>query len=245
MRADGEYRWVDDYTSVVYDDQGKPVYFLGYILDVTNQKRAEAERLEMERQFQHTQKLESLGVLASGVAHDFNNLLTAILGNLDLALLTLSRNDPAAQPIRNAMLATRYAAGLTRQLLAYAGKGNYQVSDVNLTEIVQSMAAMLRVSVGKQARLELRLAPDLPVFQADPSHIQQIVLNLILNAAESLPSGQGTITVRTDVCDCDEALLKRNRINNQAPPGRYLLLEVADTGCGMDERTQRRMLGIL
>jgi len=180
-------------------------------------------------------------VLASGVAHDFNNLLTAILGNLDLALLTLSRNDPAAQPIRNAMLATRYAAGLTRQLLAYAGKGDYQVSDVNLTEIVQSMAAMLRVSVGKQARLELRLAPDLPVFQADPSHIQQIVLNLILNAAESLPSGQGTITVRTDVCDCDEALLKRNRINNQAPPGRYLLLEVADTGCGMDERTQRRM----
>jgi PAS domain S-box-containing protein len=241
MRADGEYRWVDDYTSVVYDDYGKPVYFLGYILDVTNQKRAEAERLEMERQFQHTQKLESLGVLASGVAHDFNNLLMAILGNLDLATLTLSRNDPAAQPIRNAMLATRYAAGLTRQLLAYAGKGNYQVSDVNLTEIVQSMAAMLRVSVGKQARLELRLAPDLPVFQADPSHIQQIVLNLILNAAESLPSGQGTITVRTDVCDCDEALLKHNRINNQAPPGRYLLLEVADTGCGMDERTQRRM----
>ncbi|MBO9333281.1 MAG: PAS domain-containing protein [Roseiflexus sp.] len=241
MHADGEYRWVDDYTSVVYNDQGKPVYFLGYILDVTNQKRAEAERLEMERQFQHTQKLESLGVLASGVAHDFNNLLTAILGNLDLALLTLSRNDPAAQPIRNAMLATRYAAGLTRQLLAYAGKGNYQVSDVNLTEIVQGMAAMLRVSVGKQARLELHLAPNLPVFQADPSHIQQIVLNLILNAAESLPSGEGTITVRTDVCDCDEAFLKRNRINNQAPPGRYLLLEVADTGCGMDERTQRRM----
>jgi len=241
MRADGEYRWVDDYTSVVYNDQGKPVYFLGYILDVTNQKRAEAERLEMERQFQHTQKLESLGVLASGVAHDFNNLLTAILGNLDLALLTISRNDPAAQPVRNAMLATRYAAGLTRQLLAYAGKGSYQVSAVNLTEIVQSMAAMLRVSVGKQARLELRLAPDLPVFQADPSHIQQIVLNLILNAAESLPSGKGTITLRTDVCDCDEALLKRNRINNQAPPGRYLLLEVADTGCGMDESTQRRM----
>ncbi|MBO9381236.1 MAG: PAS domain-containing protein [Roseiflexus sp.] len=241
MHADGEYRWVDDYTSVVYNDQGKPVYFLGYILDVTNQKRAEAKRLEMERQFQHTQKLESLGVLASGVAHDFNNLLTAILGNLDLALLTLSRNDPAAQPIRNAMLATRYAAGLTRQLLAYAGKGNYQVSDVNLTEIVQGMAAMLRVSVGKQARLELHLAPNLPVFQADPSHIQQIVLNLILNAAESLPSGEGTITVRTDVCDCDEAFLKRNRINNQAPPGRYLLLEVADTGCGMDERTQRRM----
>lgn len=241
MRADGEYRWIDDYTSVVYNDHGKPVYFLGYILDVTNQKRAEAERLEMERQFQHTQKLESLGVLASGVAHDFNNLLMAILGNLDLAILTLSRNDPATQPIRNAMLATRYAAGLTRQLLAYAGKGNYQVADVNLTEIVQGMAAMLRVSVGKQARLELHLAPDLPVFQADPSHIQQIVLNLILNAAESLPSGEGTITVRTDVCDCDEAFLKRNRINNQAPPGRYLLLEVADTGCGMDERTQRRM----
>lgn len=241
MRADGEYRWIDDYTSVVYDEHGKPVAFLGYILDVTNQKRAEAERLEMERQFQHTQKLESLGVLASGVAHDFNNLLMAILGNLDLAILTLSRSDPAAQPVRNAMLATRYAAGLTRQLLAYAGKGNYQISDVNLTEIVQGMAAMLRVSVGKQASLDLRLAPDLPVFQADPSHIQQIVLNLILNAAESLPYGKGSITVRTDVCDCDEALMKRNRINNHAPPGCYLLLEVADTGCGMDERTQQRM----
>lgn len=242
MRTDGEYRWVDDYTSVVYDGQGKPVYFLGYILDVTSQKRAEAERLEMERQFQHVQKLESLGVLAGGVAHDFNNLLTAILGNLDLACLTLRGNDPAVQPIRNAMLATRYAAGLTRQLLAYAGKGDYyQIADVNLTEIVQGMAAMLRVSVGKQARLDLRLALDLPVFQADPSHIQQIVLNLILNAAESLPSGKGTITVRTAVCDCDEALLKRNRINNHAPPGCYLLLEVADTGCGMDERIQQRI----
>ncbi|MGQ9829564.1 MAG: histidine kinase N-terminal 7TM domain-containing protein [Roseiflexus sp.] len=241
MRADGEYRWIDDHTSVVYDDQGKPVYFLGYILDVTNQKRAEAERLEMERQLQHTQKLESLGVLAGGMAHDFNNLLTAILGNLDLASLTLRGNDPAVQPIRNAMLATRYAAGLTRQLLAYAGKGDYQIADVNLTEIVQGMAAMLRVSIGKQAHLELCLAADLPIVRADPSHMQQIVLNLILNAAEALPSGKGTITVRTAVCDCDEAMLKGNRINNQALPGRYVLLEVADTGCGMDERTQQRI----
>ena len=241
MRADGEYRWVDDYTSVVYDDYGKPVYFLGYILDVTNQKRAEAERLEMERQFQHTQKLESLGVLASGVAHDFNNLLMAVLGNLELATLTLSREDTAYQPIRNAILATRHAAGLTRQLLAYAGKGSSQRIDVNLTRLVEDMASMLRVSVGRQTRLELHLDPNLPAFQGDPSQIQQIVLNLILNAAEALPAHGGLISVHTSMRFCDALFLAANRINEQLPPGEYLVLDIADTGCGMDQETLHRV----
>lgn len=239
--ADGEYRWVHDYTTVVYDDRNEPVWFLGYILDVTEQKRAEAERLDIERKLQQTQKLESLGLLAGGVAHDFNNLLMAIMGNLDLASLTLPRTSTAYQHVRNAMLATRHAAGLTQQLLAYAGKGNNQCVEVNLTGVVESMADMLRVSVGRQTRLELQLDPHIPTFQADSSQIQQVVLNLILNAAEALPPNGGTIRLRTGMRFCDEAFLARNRVDDRLPPGDYLVLEVADTGCGMDEETQRRM----
>lgn len=241
QRADGEYRWVHDHTTVIYDERNEPVWFLGYILDVTEQKRAEAERLEIERQLQQTQKLESLGLLAGGVAHDFNNLLMAIMGNLDLASLTLARTSTAYQHVRNAMLATRHAAGLTQQLLAYAGRGTNQCVEVDLARIVENMADMLRVSVGRQTHLELQLDPHLPTFQADPSQIQQIVLNLILNAAEALPPNSGTIRLRTGVRFCDEAFLARNRVDDQLPPGEYLVLEVADTGCGMDEETQRRM----
>lgn len=240
-RADGEYRWVQDHTTVVYNEQHKPVCFLGYILDVTEQKRIEAERIDIERQLQHTQKLESLGLLASGVAHDFNNLLMAIIGNLDLASLTLARTSASYQHVRNAMLATRHAAGLTQQLLAYAGKGSNQRTEVDLTRIVEGMTDMLRVSVGRQTCLELQLDPHLPTFQADPSQIQQIVLNLILNAAEALPPDGGIIRLHTSIHFCDEAFLAANRIDDQLPPGDYLVLEVADTGCGMDEETQRRM----
>ncbi len=240
-RADGEYRWVHDYTTVVYDDQDEPVSFLGYILDVTDQKRAESERLEIERQLQHTQKLESLGLLAGGVAHDFNNLLMAIMGNLDLASLMLVETSAAYQHVRNAMLATRHAAGLTQQLLAYAGKGSNQFAEVDLTRIVEDMADIMRISVGVQTRLDVCLHSHLPTFQADPSQIQQIVLNLILNAAEALPPEGGTIRLCTDIRRYDEPFLAKNRIDNQLSPGDYLVLEVADTGCGMDEETQQRM----
>ncbi|MDW8213652.1 MAG: histidine kinase N-terminal 7TM domain-containing protein [Roseiflexaceae bacterium] len=240
-RADGEYRWIHDHTTVVYNDRSEPVWFLGYILDVTEQKSAEARRREIERHLQQTQKLESLGLLASGVAHDFNNLLMAIMGNLDLASLTLARTSAAYQHVRNAMLATRHAAGLTQQLLAYAGRGSNQCTEVDLTGIVESMADVLRISVGGQTRLELQLDSHLPTFQADSSQIQQIVLNLILNAAEALPPDGGIIRLRTGVRFCDEAFLAMNRVDDQLPPGDYLVLEVADTGCGMDEETQRRM----
>ncbi len=240
-RADGAYRWVHDHTTVIYNDLNEPIYFLGYILDVTDQKRVETERLDLERRLQHTQKLESLGLLASGVAHDFNNLLMAIMGNLDLASLLLVKTSDAYRHVRNAMLATRHAAGLTQQLLAYAGKGSDPRVEGDLTRIVEDMADMLRVSIGRHVRLELDLAPHLPPFQADASQIQQVVLNLILNAAEALPPGGGTIRLRTGIRFCDESFLATNRIDNQLPPGDYLVLEVSDTGCGMDEETQHRM----
>ncbi|MCS6841503.1 MAG: PAS domain S-box protein [Roseiflexus sp.] len=241
QRADGEYRWIHNHTTVVYDNHNTPLYFLGYVLDVTEQKRAEAERLDIERRLQQTQKLESLGLLARGVAHDFNNLLMAIMGNLDLASLTLARSSSAYHHVRNAILATRHAAGLTQQLLAYAGQGSNQRIETDLTGIIEGMADMLRVLVGRQTRLELQLDPHIPPFQADPSQIQQIVLNLILNAAEALPPDGGIIRLRTGVRFCDEAFLAMNRVDSQLPPNDYLILEVSDTGCGMDEETQRRM----
>ncbi|MGB9754965.1 MAG: hybrid sensor histidine kinase/response regulator [Minisyncoccia bacterium] len=209
--------------------------------DAPEQRCAAPERLDIERRGLHPQPPESLDVLVGGFVHDVNNLLTAIMGHLDLAARTLPPTSPAFQHIRKAMLATRHAAGLTRRRLSDAGQGTERCIDVDVTQIVTDVVEMLRESVGARGRLDVHLDPALPAVQADPAHIQQVVLNLIWNAAEALPATGGTISVRTCMRFCDEALLAANRTNERLSPGEYLALEVADTGCGMDEATQRRM----
>ncbi len=210
-------------------------------MDLTAHKQAEENRLEMERRLLHAQKLESLGVLAGGIAHDFNNLLTAILGNLELAMMDISEVSPARDSLLDARTATRRAADLTRQMLAYSGRGRFQIRSLNLSELVGEMAQLLKVSIGKTATLHLHLAPDLPRIQADVAQIQQVVMNLITNASEALGERVGSITVTTAVQDCTEADLAASRLAERVAPGRYVALVVTDTGCGMDESVQQRL----
>ncbi len=209
--------------------------------DITERKKVEEERIEMERRLLHAQKLESLGVMAGGIAHDFNNLLMAILGNLDLALLDLS---PVSRPrpfIDQALIAARRAADLTNHMLAYSGKGRFDLNAFNMSELVEEMARLLKASISKTVTLNLQMARDLKPIMADPGQIQQIVMNLIVNASEAIGDQAGIVTITTGMQECDENYLMKSRLKEKPPAGTYVFLEVKDTGCGMDHQTQERL----
>jgi len=208
---------------------------------IVERKRGELERLELERRLLHTQKLESLGILAGGIAHDFNNLLMAVLGNLDLALRKVSPVSPARAYIDQSAQAARRATDLTRQLLAYSGKGHFVVEGMDLSELVEENTDLFRASVARTATLDIRLAHSLPSIEADAGQVQQVIMNLITNASEAIGEASGVIVVATGVQECDKARLRQNRIGVVPPPGRFVYLDVSDTGCGMDDETRQRL----
>ena len=208
---------------------------------LADRKLAEQQRLELERRLLHAQKLESLGILAGGIAHDFNNLLMAILGNLDLALQKLSPVSTARLNVEQSAQAARRATDLTRQMLAYSGKGMFVVKAMDLSELVEENAHLFRSSVARTATVDIRLDSSLPPIEADAGQVQQVIMNLITNASESIGEKAGTITIATGVQECDEQCLERSRIEEVPDAGRFVYLEVSDTGCGMNEQTQQRL----
>jgi PAS domain S-box-containing protein len=200
-----------------------------------------------EAQSRHVQKLESIGVLAGGIAHDFNNLLHVVLGNADIALSRLPARSSAREPLEEVVRATIRAADLTRQMLAYSGKGAFVVRHLDLSNEVREMATLLRTSISKQASLVWELASSLPAVNADPTQIRQIVMNLITNASDALRDASGTITLRTGV-------VRREELNDarfggplqEEEPGRegdepLVYLEISDTGAGMTPDTLQRI----
>jgi len=199
--------------------------------------RVEQERRNLETQVQQAQKLESLGVLAGGIAHDFNNLLMAILGNADLALRDLSPVSPARENIVEIERASRRAADLCKQMLAYSGKGRFIVQAVNLNEIVEEMGHLLDVSISKKAVLKYHFADALPAVEVDVTQVRQIVMNLITNASEAIGDCSGVISVSTGAMECDLAYLGETYLADDLVEGVYVYIEVADTGCGMDAET--------
>ena len=204
-------------------------------------KRDEQERLELERRLLHAQKLESLGILAGGIAHDFNNLLMAILGNLDLALERLPDASPARASIESSARAARRASDLTRQMLAYSGRGKFVARPLDLSELVEEHAHLFRTGVARTVTLHLRLERSLPPIEADVGQIQQVILNLMTNASEAIGDRAGEISVSTGLEKCDARCLARSRTAEPPASGRFVFLEVSDTGRGMDDATRRKL----
>ena len=243
IAQNGEIRWQRWTNRALFDDTGKVVAYQAIGEDVTDRKRAEEQRLSLERQVQHAQKLESLGVLAGGIAHDFNNLLVAIVGNADLALDELPPLSPVRENIEEIEKASRRAAELAEQMLAYSGKGRFVVEPIDLGELFEEMTHLLEVSMSKKVTLRYDFAETLPPFNGDATQIRQIIMNLITNASEAIGDKIGVITVSTGVMDCDRAYLNDVHETLSAgrdellPEGRYIYLEVSDTGCGMDAET--------
>ncbi|WP_257313342.1 response regulator [Geothrix fuzhouensis] len=209
--------------------------------DLTDQKRVGAEHAALERQLFQAQKMESLGVLAGGIAHDFNNLLMGVLGHAGLALEQLNPLHPARRNLESIQKAGQRAADLTRQMLAYSGRGRFEVRNLDLSAQVEEMLHLLEVSLPKTVVLNLGLKKGLPAVSADASQIQQVIMNLVINAAEAIGEASGSITIATGAQNVTEAAAQTMLVGQDVAPGIYVYLEVADTGCGMDSDTLNRI----
>jgi two-component system cell cycle sensor histidine kinase/response regulator CckA len=226
--------------SVSFPHEGQ-VYNCGIARDISERRRAEQERLELERRLQHSQKLESLAVLAGGVAHDFNNILTSVLGNAEIGLSELSLSHPARENLQEIVRSSRRAAALCRQMLAYSGRGHFVIEPIDLGTLIEGMLGLLKSTVSKKALIRLNLEKDLPLCEGDPSQLSQVIMNLVLNASEALDTKEGTITISTGVLECSPQYLRETHGYESLAPGLYLTLEVTDTGPGMDKATQERI----
>ena len=193
------------------------------------------ERRNLEDQLRHAQKLESLGLLAGGVAHDFNNLLTGILGNASLALELAEEDQAMRSMLQDIIRASERAADLTRQLLAYAGKGKFMVEPVNASSLVHDISELIRSSVPRTVELALNLHPDLPAIEGDASQVQQLVMNLILNAVEATGERPGVVRVSTGIREVRPGERLPHFRPDPPPPATYVTIEVMDDGCGMTE----------
>ena len=232
---DGSHYWVDTTIVPVLGERGAPVRFVAIRADITQRKEAE----EALRQ---SQKLESLGVLSGGIAHDFNNLLTIILGNANLGAAHLPPESPAQPFLVQIEQASLRAADLTRQLLAFAGKGRLQPMELDLNRLLGEMTQLLAVSISKKAAVRYDLAPGLPAISADPTQMQQLVMNLVINASEAIGEGTGDlITLRTGSQTIDATYTHGLLPTLPLEAGNYVTLEVSDTGCGMSPEVLERI----
>jgi nitrogen-specific signal transduction histidine kinase/CheY-like chemotaxis protein len=211
-------------------DDERPSGCLEITTDITERKRH-------EEQLRQAAKLESLGVLAGGIAHDFNNLLVGIMGNASLALDSVGPNHSNHGFLEQVIAASQQAADLTRQLLAYAGRGRFVLQLVNLSDLVRELCPLIEAAIPKHVQLRLDTQPDADAVEADVSQLQQVVMNLVINAAEAMGPAAGVVTVSTRIQDVDKQYLANLSLSHDLPPGRYALLEVHDNGCGMNEST--------
>lgn len=215
---------------------------VAFLTDLTEQHRVEEQRLVLERRLADAKKWESLAALAGGVAHDFNNLLSVILGHAGLARMDLPADSPARPALDGIEVAARRAARLTNQMLAYAGKGRLDTAPVDLNQAVTDAMAMLAGMLSPTTTLRTDLAPDLPIVAADPDQMRQVIYDLLANAAEAIgPEQAGVIAITTRRDVLDRARLLQTVLGGELAEGEYVLVQVADNGCGMDPATQARI----
>jgi PAS domain S-box-containing protein len=213
----------------------------GLAEDITAQRKVEEEADELERKLQETQKLESLGVLAGGIAHDFNNLLTGILGNASLARLDLPESSPVLPYLEQIEAVSVRAADLCKQMLAYLGKGRFQLQKLSLSDLVKETTQLIQLSISKSVVLRFNLAEHLPPIEADATQMRQIVMNLVINASEAIGEKSGAVSISTGAVRVDREYLEKTVLAPDLPEGDYVFLEVSDNGCGMDAATQARI----
>jgi PAS domain S-box-containing protein len=229
--------WTEDevgFASQVADQLAKAIVH-------SRMRQEEEHRRKLETRFQQMQKLESLGIMAGGIAHDFNNLLLTIIGNLEMSLAELSGDTPARQGLEESRKASLLAADLCGQMLAYSGKGHFIVSAISLADIAREMVSLLETSITKRADLRLICPDELPPVMGDSAQLRQILLNLILNAADAVAGRSGLIDIRIGTRECDDTFFEETMLKDPLAAGTYVELEVRDNGCGMDEQTQLRI----
>lgn len=216
-------------------------HVLAVIRDVTQQREEERERQRFEEQVQHTQKLESLGILAGGIAHDFNNLLLSIMGNTDLASEEVGKDSAAREYIDQIEAAARRASDLTRQMLAYSGRGKFLSTVLDANQLLIEMWDLLKVSISKRAQIDFELSENLPGIHGDPSQIQQIIMNLVINASDALGEDGGLLVIRSGVAKYEGRGFSESFLPVEKQTEDLVFLEVEDHGCGMSDATLKRL----
>lgn len=223
--------------NLISDKDGNPVAIEGILRDITGRKKAEQEMIALQEQFRQSQKMEAIGKLAGGVAHDFNNLLTIIKGYCQLSLPTIKEGDPLKENIEEVVKASDRAADLTRQLLAFSRRQIMEMRVLDLNHILRNLDKMLRRMIGEDVELKTLLADDLGKVKADPGQIEQVLMNLVVNARDAMPKG-GKLTIETANIKLDEKYA-RNHI--AVTPGDYVMIAVSDTGIGMSPEVRERV----
>jgi PAS domain S-box-containing protein len=234
VAADGREVWLRDIVHVMTDSDGRAAQLRGLTVDLTELKRSEEALRQSEEQLRQVQKMDAVGKLAGGIAHDFNNLLMVIRGDSDLILRRLPQAHPLRQNAEGIREAADQAATLTRQLLAFSRKQVVAPQVLDINTIVGGIHKMLQRLIGETINLVTVTAPDLGRVKADPGQVEQMILNLAVNARDAMPDG-GRLTLRTANVELDEATARRR---GGAKPGHYVMLEVSDTGVGMDADTR-------
>jgi two-component system cell cycle sensor histidine kinase/response regulator CckA len=232
MAKDGRAVWVRDEAVVVRDLSGKPLYVQGYLLDISAEREAESERRRLEAQLLHSQKMEAIGRLAGGIAHDFNNLLTAITGYSELILSELDPVSSLARDTEEIKRAAEQAAAMTQQLLAFSRRQVLQPALLDPNEVIGHMEKMLQRLIGENIELVTELAPEIARIRSDRSQIEQVIMNLVVNARDAIAGG-GRITIETSNVALDTPTV----VGLGLSPGEYIVTSITDTGCGMDDET--------
>ncbi len=239
LRMDGS-EFYGEVQGIPFMEDDRPVV-MAVIRDVTFRVQAEREKTEQQEKMEHVQRLESLGILAGGIAHDFNNILTAVMGNAALAGRNMDDAAPAKEFLSRIEISTQRAADLCKQMLAYSGKGQFIIKAINLSDLVGEMTRLMEVSIKKNVVIKYHLAENLPVVEADAAQLQQVILNLITNANEAIGDKSGVISFSTGVMHADARYLKQTVSGDTPSEGRYVFVEVSDTGCGMDAKIIRKI----
>ena len=234
--ADGKEYWFQAIKVPKFNDKGNVVGLIGIARDITEQKRAMKEKKQLEAQLQQAQKMEAIGTLAGGIAHDFNNLLMGIQGNISLILLDIDSSHPHYKSLRNIKKQVKSGAKIVSHLLGYARKGKYEVKPVNLNQLVEEVSETFG-RTRKEITIRRDLAEDLFATEVDQGQMEQVLLNLFINALDAMPGG-GNIILKTMNATHNNI---KDKLYDDPKLGDYVLLTVTDTGTGMDKSTMERI----
>ncbi len=237
VRRDGTTIWTENTLSFLRNERHEPVGVLGVTRDISERKRAEKERRELEDRLNHAQKMEAVGRLAGGVAHDFNNILTGITGYTEMLLASLRPADPLIDDIEEIRKSAGRASALTAQLLAFSRKQTIEPRVLDLNALIQHSSRMLRRLIGEDVELQFLPGSDLGRVRTDPVQVEQILVNLAVNARDAMPNG-GRLSICTANVEIDAAFCHSRP---DAQPGEYVVLTVEDNGCGMSPEVQQHL----
>jgi len=245
IRADGSLVWVRDVIAVICEGE-IPSFLRGHFFDIDERKKAEEASYAMQAATYRAQKMSSLGIMAGGIAHDFNNLLTVILGNSELLLTTLDMDSPknsgSVKPLlQDIQQAGGQAAKLIREMLTYAGKDRLELNEVELNALILDMWRLVESVPQKTIDLAYDLDGNLLTILADPTHIQQVILNLVINASDALGADVGSISVRTRLVKTNDISFNDSFTNALPTSENCVVLEVSDTGCGIDNAIREKL----